>query len=213
MLWLMRRILMMWVALALISATVLLIARVNHAPNRLQALGFDVCDGEPCFRGIKPGMDWAEIPKRLPSVKYDGRFLVLTVNRMDIQRVLFQPSTDNAKVEAIHFGPEKMKVYPITPGAMVARYGPPCHINLVEMNSRLLAFETRYPGILVRYGNAGDPTRVDVRLQFNMPAYEFQLTELKPTLCKGISTNSGLWHGFASANMYHARNRRALATR
>jgi hypothetical protein len=49
--WLLRRVLALWLILAVMFAATLLIARLNRTPNTLQALGFDLCDGEPCFWG------------------------------------------------------------------------------------------------------------------------------------------------------------------
>jgi hypothetical protein len=45
MVWLLRRTLVLWVGLTVICSAIMLIARLNRAPTRLQALGFGVCDG------------------------------------------------------------------------------------------------------------------------------------------------------------------------
>jgi hypothetical protein len=47
MLWLLRRILVVWAIMTLMYAVVAVSVRLNRVPDRLQALGFGVCDGEP----------------------------------------------------------------------------------------------------------------------------------------------------------------------
>lgn len=46
---------------ALIGAA-MLIGNAQPEPNQLQALGFDFCEGKPCWQGITPGVtDWAVV--------------------------------------------------------------------------------------------------------------------------------------------------------
>jgi hypothetical protein len=44
------------IALAMLLAVTVAAARGVAVPNRLQRLGFGVCDGRPCFMGIVPGL-------------------------------------------------------------------------------------------------------------------------------------------------------------
>jgi hypothetical protein len=64
--WLIRRTIVVWLILLVMCGAVALVVRLNREPGPLEALGFDACDGEPCFRSIKVGMDWVEASQRLP---------------------------------------------------------------------------------------------------------------------------------------------------
>src|SRR5579871_3583374 len=65
MMWLIRRLLIIWLTLAVICAGVLLAGRRNAGSPVLRTLGFDVCEGKPCYKGIKPGMEWASAQRQL----------------------------------------------------------------------------------------------------------------------------------------------------
>src|SRR5436190_4029156 len=56
--WLIRRLLIVWLVFCIVCAAAITLGRLDHTPTTLQTLGFDTCDGDPCFRGLKPGMDW-----------------------------------------------------------------------------------------------------------------------------------------------------------
>jgi hypothetical protein len=69
--WLLRRVLALWLISVVLGGMVALLVRLNREPGPLQALGFDVCDGEPCFRGIKVGTGWKEAKSRIPDLVID----------------------------------------------------------------------------------------------------------------------------------------------
>jgi hypothetical protein len=56
--WILRRTLTILFSLAVIFVGVVVLVRLNPAPSTLQQIGFGVCDGELCFRGVKIGMNW-----------------------------------------------------------------------------------------------------------------------------------------------------------
>src|SRR5258707_15320662 len=66
MIWVIKRVLVLWLTLAAICAAVIGMGRLNPAPDVLQTLGFAVCDGDPCFRGIKVGMTWDDAQRNWP---------------------------------------------------------------------------------------------------------------------------------------------------
>jgi hypothetical protein len=212
--WLVRRVLMLWLIMLVLCGTVALVVRLNREPGPLQALGFDVCEGEPCFRGIKVGMDWAEVTKRLPTVNFDGTSFVLPLNTPEIQHVLLQKSTDGTKVAAIVILNTRFeRVSPLSPRSIVALYGLPCRIDLFTVNGREERIEMRYPGIVVMYAYEEAPTHLDSRVQLDMPVLGFWIFEAHPEVCNEVAARTGTWHGFASADTYLARNRRALGAR
>src|SRR6266849_4982225 len=67
--WLIQRLLIVWLIFCVVCAATIALGRLDHTPTTLQTLGFDTCDGDPCFRGLKPGMDWAflAVPNYLSS--------------------------------------------------------------------------------------------------------------------------------------------------
>src|SRR5437762_2570935 len=68
MMWVIKRVLVLWLVLAAICAAVIVVGRLNPAPDVLQTLGFSMCEGDPCYRGIKPSMDWNEAISQWPTV-------------------------------------------------------------------------------------------------------------------------------------------------
>jgi hypothetical protein len=66
------RIVALWLSLVAMCGAIVVTVRLNRTPDRLQTLGFDVCDGEPCFRGITLGMAWEEVRRRLPDAFEGG---------------------------------------------------------------------------------------------------------------------------------------------
>src|SRR5258708_28119173 len=67
----MKRFALHSLALSLIVGTLCVVAiavgRLDRTPSPLQAAGLDLCADEPCFRGIKPGMDWATFQQKFPE--------------------------------------------------------------------------------------------------------------------------------------------------
>jgi hypothetical protein len=56
MLWLLKRVLFVWLGLLILCPVGLVVGRLDQTPNELQTLGFDLCDGKPCFMEITPGV-------------------------------------------------------------------------------------------------------------------------------------------------------------
>jgi hypothetical protein len=211
--WLVRRVLMLWLITFALCGVVALLVRLNREPGPLQALGFDVCDGEPCFRGIKPGLDWVDIPKRFPMVTYlqESRNFALPLDIQGSPNVYFQSSTDETKLAAIAITDTRILTYPLTPGELVILYGPPCRVDFYEAGVGFIGFNIRFPGILARYEiSANAPS--DDRIDLDAHAVEFWIVDVEFVQCKGPVDIKAYerWHGFTSANVYRARNRRAL---
>src|SRR5688572_23445239 len=125
--WLVRRVSLISAVLLIIAVGVVVIARVNRSPNRLQALGFDVCEGEPCWRGIRPGMDWETVRNMFPNARIgtyaEGQpYLMIDTASEDSSHAYVY--SDGASVGRIVFWRDHFPLL-ITPGEIVARYGSP----------------------------------------------------------------------------------------
>jgi hypothetical protein len=213
--WLVRRVLALWLIMLVLCGTVALLVRLNREPGPLQALGFDVCDGEPCWRGIKMGMALTEVQEQIPEGIYSGQYFTVPLNLAGNHHVILQ-SIEGGKILQlyIHGSSGLMHpTYPITPGQMIAIYGMPCRVDFVEVNDNLFSFEIWYPRMVARYGNATDPTQLDSRIQLDISAYEFWIYDEIGDVCHEIAPTIGRWHGFASSKVYLARNRRALSVK
>jgi hypothetical protein len=214
--WLMRLIGIIGLALAVVCAGVVGIARFNRAPDTLQALGFDVCDGEPCFRGIKPGTDWAKVQSLLPTVTRERSFLVLPINAEGIKSIVFERGADGERTVGLIAltSATPQKEYPFTPGAVISRFGPPCRVQFFEIDDLLMAVYMVYPTMVVTFPNWASNTRQpspDFRFRLDTPAYEFWIKVGSPESCQMATEKFGAWQGFTTASVYFARYRRALA--
>jgi hypothetical protein len=207
-------------ALALSCTVVVVIARASAGPDRLAALGFGVCDGEPCFRGIKPGMSWEETRHRLPDAIESREFRVhleLSVNKDGIDSVGIWPSEDAKTVAAII--PTAKDYMPFTPGDVMLRYGPPCSVYIFYADSIPGVMRLIYPNIdiavHIRIGDYFNPQQPpEFRLQVGSPVWEILIVKessfgtCDTPISEGYGPEFGLWHGFTSPYVYGTRTRR-----
>jgi hypothetical protein len=216
--WLLRRVLIVWSILLVISITAILLARQIRVPGALQAFGFEVCDGEPCFRGIMPGMNWETAQGRFadgtifnPSLTEFkvGSNLIAVRHEDDVVSQIKLSTRNSGKTE------ERMTI-----GAVIAHYGPPCAVRIKEKEQRM--WELRYPNSLVevvlipapeelgpalrKFGvsNAvvkGALTEPKLRLHMDLPIYTFTIHA--PTPCKLVRDDlNGVWHGLTTSDVY-----------
>jgi hypothetical protein len=171
----------MLASLVVISTGTILIARANGAPSRLAALGFGVCDGQPCFRGITLGMGWDETRRRLPNAIVSHNFrlhLELPVNVEGIKSINIRPSNDGTTIAAIE--PYGNQSLPITAGDVILQYGLPCRVHVLYADSVPSMMRLIYPTLYVyvptidghRF-NRGQ--RLEVRLQTGSAASEMSI--------------------------------------
>src|SRR5262245_22764828 len=109
--WMIRRVVVSVAMLVMIFAGTVLIGRSNHAPSRLEALGFDVCASEPCFRGIKVGTDWKTANARVPEqdmVSGDPDSFMVTLAHYYFLRLTARKSADGIVVAAMTITTENM---------------------------------------------------------------------------------------------------------
>jgi len=200
--WFLKRVLIGWLALIAVCVAGVMIGKLDHAPDTLQALGFVVCDGEPCFQGIKPGMNWNEARKRLPETAVSGKHLVWPVKMMNIEVVIISPSRDGSSVQEISIIGSG-SFFPITAGQIVAHYGSPCGVSMEGAAITLL-----YPTLTINVADSGLNRPNNFQLQVISPVSELDiLIKISAHESCNSSTGmfSGVWHGFTSTNVYLKR--------
>jgi hypothetical protein len=213
MLWLIPRVLVLWLALIAICVAGIGIGRLDHTPDALQVLGFDVCDGEACFRGVKPGMPWTKAQEKFPNALVWPRALGFLLSPEILADVMVTQSEDGATVDSI-FGPTHQVELPrIELGTIVARYGAPCRVVLGYTNVYDTDTPTRmgliYPTFTVQVSfepitkaNA-QFVRSNYRLQSNMPIEAFRIYKPDPSnTCVSRLPFFGSWYGFTLFEIY-----------
>jgi hypothetical protein len=214
--WLIRRILVILVILAVIATSTILIARANPAPDRLQALGFDVCDGEPCWRGIKLGMEWQQAKRLLPeAIEQTERLpyhLTLFVRNPGLQKIKIWTGRDGKTVEAITASPEEYdETLPpfIMAGDAVVHYGLPCRVeSAFHPDGSMGQLQLIYPKVLVLtiYPQQSMRLRVDSAVDLLITGNEegYRMVGCDDSVGHQIHP----WYGFTSGRVYELRTRR-----
>lgn len=178
--------------------------RINQEPNKLQALGFDVCNGGPCYRGIGPGMA-LETPKLgLPEVFQDGQ-----------SRVSIAVSSDG-KIAHIIVQPASGRVLPLDAGEVIEKLGPPCHVYIQFEATGNIPTSTLlyYPNLSISVGDPHSTAPFDLAPETLVNEIAFIGGD--PFFEKCLDTDGhsvGPWHGFASGDVYINRFRREFDMR
>ncbi len=181
-----------WSGLAILCLGAVALGRFIHTPDVLESLGFDLCNGDPCFEGIKPGTEWNHTSRSLPSLAGNVQIQIQTVPNGASVAALIVSYTDFE--QSLPLG---------TAGIVLERYGPPCRIELAD--SRIgSSFYLIYPGLDV-LAQGGSPFNPDgYRLQVTSPVLSIRLIRHDGFwACDAPQTPvSGDWHGFINASKY-----------
>jgi hypothetical protein len=198
--WLVRRVIALILVLVVLCAGVVMITRLNPTPSRLQALGFDVCDGEPCWRGIKPGMDGTFLRSKLPNLGRSGGDLEEAKDG-SVVSVVFSDTASTIDSVSLFSGDITFSL-PITIGDIVGQLGTPCRAFNPQRQIIHLIYRTLT--ISIYMDNSADP-----RLEANSPPYIISLN--RGGFLGGCSraSSSEKWHGLTSVAVYEAHFRRA----
>lgn len=220
MMWLIRRLLIVWLTLAVICVGALLVGRRNAGLPVLRTLGFDVCEGKPCYKGIRPGMEWASAQRQLASNRSGnsgtpGTAASVTVNASDVASSnvpiddvqLYSEGSTMVKAIAVEGLTEQG--LPITIGAIIAQYGTPCRLDWYGNDYGPNRVFINYPDLLVFATIAIQPVDnpADLRLQPNTPVQELWITDDGDgrSCSTPVSGTSGPWRGFISVDGYLTR--------
>jgi hypothetical protein len=234
MIWLLRRVLAIWLIFAVMFAAVVVIVRLDQKPHPMRVFGFDDCEGEACFRGIKFGTDWTKVARLDSIVVLDSyRDLKGIVRQQSYLRIDNLGSTTvpiygaDRSVVSIYITPPhepapSFKPLPgFTTGDVIAEYGLPCRVLAIRdpINTR----ETSVPWLIyLLYPKFQvlaelDYVATNLRLPMSLPFRSLEITRRDfpdgtgnyiSGACDTLSEFAGPWRGFASVEVYHARNRR-----
>jgi hypothetical protein len=177
--WLVR----LWLTLAATCAVVVVGGRLDPTPSTLEKLGFGLCDGEACFRGIKLGTDWQTVRRVLPQAAETYRVFELLIrpDTMRMVRIGVEVPGVNVKyinIEAVDAN-QPLRLTTITAGNIVAQYGAPCRLYLTYMGVNPFQMILIYPTLAVSaYVVADDPHLPgSLRLQPDSPLGHFSITK------------------------------------
>jgi hypothetical protein len=217
--WLIRQIMAIWLTLLAICAGTVVIARANPGPNRLQALGFAVCDGEPCYRGIKPGMAWDKAKALYPDGLVERERMISFAGEQSPFRMINFQRSEEQTVRRIEFVRRSPQLIPASLGEVVALFGIPCHMEVGYSrigNNAVIWTQMYYPTFYtsVRLENTGRSS--DPRLRPETFLSSFGMIDRKnfDGCIAGDRNNpvvlgSGGWKGFVSREVYMARVQRS----
>jgi hypothetical protein len=184
--WLVRRVIVLMVALAVLCAGAVVVARANNAPSRLQALGFGMCSGEPCWKGLKAGMEWSK-PEGIRMIDDGaGPFFEIT----------YGLSSDTPLIGTLYVKQVREHPQPMTAGEIIAFYGPPC--NVLNFGNLLYMI---YPTMVVETYLAYSPP---VYVSPNTTIVNLYMLVSAPDRCVN-RTQFSPWHGFTSYNVIEPR--------
>jgi hypothetical protein len=203
---LMRRVVVMWLVLSVLSASVVVVARLNRVPSRLQAFGFDLCAGEPCWRGLKPGISVDALRSAFPDFNANLGILNLRQGRWSVSA---EVSGNRAIVQYMYVSILRPNPsLPVGAGEIVERFGAPCGIGLDETLVMI------YPTMSVQFARRSLSNPGDKRLELNSSPYMIMMRGTPNSSsddCFWPDARYGIypWQGFTSVEKYLAPVRRA----
>jgi hypothetical protein len=216
--WLLRRLLIVCGVLSVMCAAVVTFGRLDHSPSKLQQYGIALCDGEPCYRGLKLGMEWAQVQDVFPEIgKMESTPRILSAKN-DLQEGYITLDESLQFVQAIVIDTRTIEwAMVFNAGEIIAQYSPPCRVYLwytdttpgYSGNAVLI-----YPMMVVFLNITGDlGLWHNFRLQLNSPVETIGIySSNKSRGCNGkTSDDFGPWRGFTSFVIYRERNLRDSA--
>jgi hypothetical protein len=206
--WVIRRLLVIWLMMSIFCAAVVVLGRLDHTPSELQALGFDVCDGEPCFRGIKVGTDWTKVQRLFPNGVLDKGYLQIALNMVITHDIVIHQSRDHRTVDAIAVTTNAAgEAFSFSAADVIAQYGAPCRAYVEYTDSIPGVMIMIYPKMMTRIDMNDDD--YDYRLRLNSPTWDFAIIAEGDNIgtCNDpTSEDFGPWRGFTSAVEYRRLN-------
>ena len=165
-------------------------------PNELQALGFDLCDGKPCFWGITPGITTYDQATAILSKEYPLKQLNPDI-ALDIQDKGFVIRRDAGLIDGIYMGAYSSG-YSLSD--LIKLYGLPCEVievspTITSANSFALVYRAKMIAWLSGTQEISLKTTLD-SLEIDPPN--------SALLCESRSKYPAdkIWRGFASFPVY-----------
>jgi hypothetical protein len=122
--------------------------RVTAKPNKLQQLGFDVCRGRPCFKGVTLDMAWGDAHRILTTnetpIGSTDDFIVLRIQNIDIA---IRPDRSHKFIDGIDFLLWPDNDVAITISDIMALFGSPCNVTIFPLENWIEWIDLNYPEI------------------------------------------------------------------
>ena len=154
--------------IALVSGAVLY-GRASAKPNKLQQLGFDVCDGRPCFMGVTLGMPWNEVRANIAK-REDGIYLADNLIVLKVQKLAIGIRSDDSQtyVDGIDFMVPVNYDPEISINTIIALFGSPCSVLITTIEDQIERISINYPEIhFTANGVSPDSTMESLMLSKN----------------------------------------------
>jgi hypothetical protein len=206
--WLLQRVLALWFIMLALCGVVALLVRLNREPGPLEALGFDGCDGAPCFRRISVGAIWSETYRAISEANENSTSNVYIRETVDRGIVTVSLLSDGKTVGRIALQPDPASRLSVAD--IMQRFGYPCVAFVVPEDV------VAYSSMILTYPKF----EVTVFLQNSRLAMDSLVSMLSlreppdsSAVCNISLRDEGPWRGFTSASVYLARNRRTLGAK
>src|SRR5689334_8505855 len=92
-----------------LTGGVIVYAQAHNSGNPLLDYGYEVCDGQPCFMGVMPGMDWTTALATFKARGLDITSGFTTSARINGNLVVITPTKGNKQVAEIFLQLEWLK--------------------------------------------------------------------------------------------------------
>lgn len=143
-----RFVLLIFFSMVVLIVGASFLGRIPAKPNKLQQIGFDVCNGKPCFMGITLGMSWAEsralLAKKKELIDDTDTLMVLRIQNLDVG---IRPDNNQKYVDDIGFNiwPDNDPEVPL--GDLISLFGQPCSVTTITIQDMLEWIVINYPEI------------------------------------------------------------------
>jgi len=185
-----RVTLILWLLSVALIGGAALYGRAHAEPNELQALGFGVCEGRPCFMGITPGVTTIEsargILDKVGATKSQSSYAIdETIYYKGDLRIGYLDSAD--RIRHITVMNRLGDSLPIRASNIMLHLGIPCRFAMSVSTKELIMF---YPHLAVGFDLQDEQMKLDT-----LAAY---ITIFRFNLCDVTS----VWPGFTSSEQY-----------
>jgi hypothetical protein len=165
---------------------------------------FQVCNRNPCFLGIEPGVTaWDEVADKLSQLEgetktYPGRARRWLATG---EIIVIDQSADEQSAGRVYVSFSDEAAFPV--GWIIERYGAPCGVSYYRERMLVLRYPTFAVNTLpldLRFG----PYAAVSNIQFNDPSFhpDFGFDPCRDNGSLGVSNQP--WRGFYAARRYHA---------
>jgi hypothetical protein len=196
-------------AMGLMLAAVMGLARQDQTPTLLQRIGYGVCDGQPCFRGVTLGMAWQDAQTALKSQArvIQSNQLAIDINEGNLWLVSMTANTAGEVngISTVHL--RRQTLFDVRLGEVLLTFGIPCGIGgVIDVNVHEERLIFLYPtmAVVVKSWIVQNPTpivmvRPTSRIENVWIAAEKYANGF---VSDCVTAPFSLWRGFASSETY-----------